>query len=429
VSDISTIDWFADKSLLEDPYSYYERVRAQGPVWREPFHGAYMVTGYDEITAIYRDPATFSSCNSFGGPFPGLPEEPHGNDVTGLIERYRDLYTASESLVTFDPPTHTDHRGLMMRLLTPKRLQENEEYMLRLANERIDGFASSGGCDFIAEFTQPFAMFVIADLLGVPEADHAALRECFVAAGAPGAVGKELPSNPLWFLEDFFIPYVEQRRRQPTDDVLTQLALGTFSDGSTPEVIEAVRVATILFAGGQGTSARFLAHTVRFIAEHPDVQQELREHRDRIPNFVEEMLRLYSPVKINSRMARVTTTIGGVEVPAGSTLVLLLPAADRDERRFDCPHEFRLERENAREHVAFGRGVHSCPGAPLVRADARVMLECLLDRLTDIRIDEAMHGPPDDPNYPYTDSWILYGLDALHLRFGANPAAATGARD
>jgi cytochrome P450 len=337
--------------------------------------------------------------------------------VSELIERYRDQFIAHESLITYDPPKHTDYRGLMMRLLTPKRLQENEAFMARLADQRIDSFVANGRCDFIADYAQPFSMLVIADLLGVPEDDHPALRARFVAAGAPGAMGKEIPSNPLWFLEDFFIPYIEDRRREPRDDVMTKLALGTFADGSLPPVIDAVRVASFLFAGGQGTVARFLGNAVKYLAEHPDLQQELRDDRARIPPFVEEMLRFNSPVKVNLRMARTTTTVAGVEIPAGSTVVLLLPAADRDPGHFECPAEFRAARDNAREHVAFGRGIHSCPGAPLVRADSRVTLDHLLDRLGDIRISEAEHGPPDARRYAYTDSWILRGYDALHLEF------------
>ena len=210
--------------------------------------GTFLVTGYDETAEIYRDPDRFSSCNAFAGPFPPLPEAPHGDDVSALIEQYRDQFIAHDMMITFDPPKHTDHRGLLMRLLTPKRLQENEAFMERLANQRIDGFVANGQCDFVAEYAQPFSMLVIADLLGIPEADHAALRARFVEAGAPGAPGKDIPSNPLWFLEDFFIPYIEDRRREPQDDVLTKLALGTFSDGSMPELIETVCVATFLFA-------------------------------------------------------------------------------------------------------------------------------------------------------------------------------------
>ena len=106
------LDYFSDVSVVEDPLSYYEYARAQGPVWREPYHGSFVVTGYDEMMAVYRDLDTFSSCNSFGGPFPPLPEDPAGDDASELIEKYRDIFPSHESLITFDPPLHNDHRGL-----------------------------------------------------------------------------------------------------------------------------------------------------------------------------------------------------------------------------------------------------------------------------------------------------------------------------
>lgn len=415
-------DFFSDQTVVEDPFTYYEFVRAQGPVWREPHHGCFVVTGYDEIAAVYRDTETFSSCNAFGGPFPGLPEEPEGDDAAMLIEQYRDIFPSSESLITFDPPKHADHRGLMMRLLTPRRLQENEAFTWRLADELIDSFAATGSCDFIAEYAHPFAMLVIADLLGVPHSDQADLRQRMVAKGPAGAVGQQLQGNFLAQLEDFFSAYIEDRRREPRDDVLTKMALGAFADGSMPEVIEVVRVATILFAGGQGTAARFLGNALKLLAEDPALQDVLRRDRDQIPQFVEEMLRYNSPVKTNFRMARVATTLGGVEIPAGSTLMLLLGAADRDTRRFECPAEFHLDRDNTREHIAFGRGIHSCPGAPLVRHEARITVDRMLDRLRDIRISEPHHGPADARRYKYTPTYILRGVDELHLEFVARGA-------
>jgi cytochrome P450 len=226
-----------------------------------------------------------------------------------------------------------------------------------------------------------------------------------------------MQGNFLVHLEDFFTAYIEARRREPQDDVLGKMAQATFADGSTPEVIEVVRVATILFAGGQGTAARFLGNMVKLLAEYPQLQELLRAERERIPNFVEETLRLFSPVKTNFRMARRSTTLGGVDIPAGSSLMLLLGAADGDERRFDCPNEFHMDRPNVREHVAFGRGVHSCPGAPLVRADGRITLERMLDRLADIQISEAKHGPRGARRYDYTPTYILRGVEALHLEF------------
>jgi cytochrome P450 len=406
-----------DGSLIEDPFPYYEAVRAQGPIYREPNHGMFVFSGYDEILAVYRDVESFSSCNVYTGPLFELPGAPYGDNVDDLIEQFRGQMAGSDTFITHDPPVHTQERGLMMRLLTPKRMEETTAFIERLADERIDSFIADGRCNFIGDYAQPLAMLFIAELLGVPEEDRPRLRALFAQMGAPGGIGKQVPDNPLWFLDDFFLEYIEDRRRHPRPDVLTKLANNTHSDGTLPTLKEAVGVATILFAGGQGTSARFLGNAMQFIAEHADTQSQLRQEPALIPQFVEEMLRVNSPVKKNTRMARRTTTIGGVEIPAGSTVLLLLPAADRDPRQFECPAQFRVNRQNAREHVAFGRGPHTCPGAPLVRTSARVTIERMLARLDDIRISEAEHGPPGDRRYAYTNSWILRGFDALHLEF------------
>jgi cytochrome P450 len=413
--DGPVIDFFTDPSLIADPYPYYEEVRGHGPVWQEPVHGAFVITGYDEISAVYRDPETFSSLNSFSGPLVQLPEPPEGDDANEVIERYRSTFPAHDIVGTMDPPAHTAHRGLMMRMLTPKRLQENEAFMWRLADQVIDEFATRGSCDFIADYAQPFALLVIADLLGIPESDHAALRAEFVAAGQPGKLGEPFPQDPFSFLTEWFTAYIEDRRRQARDDVLTQMSLARFPDGSLPDVIEVVRAATFLFAGGQGTSARFLGNVVQLLAEDLDLQQLLRRERDRIPNLVEEGLRVRAPVKVNFRIARKSTMVGGVHIPAGSTMMLLVQAANRDPERFACPAQFQIDRQNAREHVAFGRGIHSCPGGPLVRADARITLDLMLTRFQQFRISEVHHGPPADRHYDYTPSWILRGLRALHL--------------
>ncbi len=413
--DGATIDFFTDPSLIADPYPYYEEVRAHGPVWQEPVHGAFVVTGYDEISAVYRDPEMFSSLNTFSGPLVQLPEQPEGDDANELIQRYRTSFPANDLVGTMDPPEHAAHRGLMMRMLTPKRLKENEAFMWRLADQVIDEFAMRGSCEFIGDYAQPFALLVIADLLGIPESDHAALRAEFVAAGQPGKLGEPLAQDPLSFLDDWFTAYIEDRRRHPRDDVLTEMSLTTFPDGSTPEVVEVVKAATFLFAGGQGTSARFLGNVVHLLAEDLDLQQLIRSERDRIPNLVEEGLRVRSPVKVGFRLARRSTTLAGVPIPAGSALMLLLQAANRDPERFECPAQFHVERQNAREHVAFGRGIHSCPGGPLVRTDAKTTLERMLSRFEEFRISEVHHGPPDDRHYDYTQSWILRGFSALHL--------------
>lgn len=195
------------------------------------------------------------------------------------------------------------------------------------------------------------------------------------------------------------------------------MANATFPDGSMPEVVDVVRVATLLFAGGQGTAARFLGNAMKHLAEQPEVQQCLREDPAQVPQFLEEMLRFNSPVKVNFRMARTDTTLAGVDVPAGSTLIMLLGAADRDSGRFGCPADFDLGRSNAREHVAFGRGVHSCPGGPLVRTEGRITVTRMLSRLNDIRISESHHGKAGARRFDFTPSFILRGTETLHLDF------------
>jgi cytochrome P450 len=307
-----------------------------------------------------------------------------------------------------------------MRLITPKRLKENEAFMWELADRQLDELLPTGRCEFIKEYSQPFAMLVVADLLGVPQADHELFRER-LGAQRPGDIATTddtwSSSNPLEFLDTWFSSYVEDRRRAPRDDVLSGLANATFPDGSTPDVLDVVRIATFLFAAGQETTARLLSSALQLIAENPDIQQRLREERDLIPNFVEEVLRMESPVKSDFRMARRTTTLGGVDVAAGTTVMMLNGAANRDPRRFECPHEFRVDRVNARQHIAFGHGIHTCPGAPLARAETRISLERIFDRMADIRISEPEHGPASARHYDYEPTYILRGLSSLHLEF------------
>lgn len=124
-----------------------------------------------------------------------------------------------------------------------------------------------------------------------------------------------------------------------------------------------------------------------------------------------------SPVKSDSRLARRATQVGGVDIPAGTVVMVLPGAANRDPRRFDNPHEFQIDRKNVREHMAFARGVHSCPGGPLARVEGRVSIERILDRMADIGIDETEHGPADARRYTYEPTYILRGLNQLHLTF------------
>ncbi|HEY6532093.1 MAG TPA: cytochrome P450 [Acidimicrobiales bacterium] len=419
MSELDGIDFFRDQSVVADPYPYLKGLRDECPVRRETHHDVVMVTGYDEAVQVYNDTEVFSSCTSVTGPFPGFPVPLEGDDVSALIEQHRDELPFSDQITTMDPPKHTDHRALLMRLITPKRLKENEDFMWRLADLQLDAYFESDG-EFVNGFGQPFAMLVIADLLGVPESDHARFADMLLHGaehtGNIGSTGDDtLAHSPLEYLYAEFTQFVEDRRREPREDVLTGLATATFPDGSTPEVADVVRIAANLFAAGQETTVRLLGTMLKVLGDDRELQRHLRGNRDDIPNFIEECLRSESPVKGDFRLSRMPTTVGDVELPAGTTVMVVNGAANRDPRHFDDPDEFRADRPNARQHLAFGRGPHTCPGAPLARAEARVALERLLDRTSDIRINESVHGPAGERDYRYVPTFILRGLTKLFL--------------
>ena len=244
-----------------------------------------------------------------------------------------------------------------MRLLTPKRLAENEDFIWSLADAQIDEFLPTGRCEVVRELGGPFTMLVIADLLGVPEADHAWFIEAMGQRGGGhvgAAGGSTMAKTPLEVLYDRFVEYLEDRRREPKGDVLTGLATATFADGSIPEASDVAKIASNLFAAGQETTIRLLGTAFLRVAEDADLQQRLRDDHTLIPNFIEECLRHESPVKGDFRLNRVTTTVGGVELPAGTTVMVLNGAANRDPRKFEDPNTFSIERAER-------------PGAPRVR--------------------------------------------------------------
>ncbi len=420
MSEFEKVNFFSDQAVQDDPYPYFDWVRNQSPVWQEPRYGMYMITGHQEAMAVYGNPATFpenhapsgtfSSCNVVCGSFVKLSMPFEGDDVSDIIENCRSELPFSDQLPSFDPPNHTAHRHLLMRLITPKRLKENEDFMWEFADHLLDGFVETGSCEMVSSYAEPFTLTVIADLEGVPESDHSLFRERLSTVHHG-----EVTHKPLEFLYDRFAEYIEDRRQDPRNDVLSGLATATFPDGSTPDVKDAALIAANLFAGGQETTVRLLSFALRMLGERPDLQKLVRDDRDRIPNFIEEMLRLESPLRTQFRMTRVPTTLGGVDIPAGASLMLIPGACNRDPRMFERPYEFEIDRGNARQHIAFGFGIHTCAGAPLARAEGRVTLNRFLDRTSDIAISEEHHGPAGARRYEYLPTFFLRGLEQLHL--------------
>ena len=405
-------DFFTDPELLQDPTPYYVALRERGPVWREPHKGVFMLSGIDEILAVYADNEHFSAIVSGLGPLVKLPQPAQGESWSEVIERHRHQIPMGDQIIAFDPPKHTRHRALIGKLLTPNRLKENEEFMWTLADGLIDEFAECGEAEFSDAYARPFTLLVIADLLGVPRDDHETFRGWL--GGQHGNVGdpkgRHHGDQVFANLHPYFARYIEERRNSPRDDVMSRMAGVRFPDGQLPEIADVVRIAVILFAAGQETTARLLLAGMRILTEQPGLAEELRSEPGVIPSFVEECLRLESPIKGSFRLAVRDTQVAGVDVPAGSMLMAMVGAANRDPRVFDDPDRFDAKRANARRSIPFGHGEHFCPGASLARAEARISFERILARLDDFQL-------VDPSGLSYAKTFIIRGLNDLPLRF------------
>jgi len=410
-------DYFTDLSVLLNPYEYFEEIRAQGPVYQMQTHDALIVTGFEEAAQILRNNNDFSSAIATQGSAQELPFEPAGDDISEQIAGNRDKMDPYDLVVTLDGPRHAAVRSLANTLFTPSRLKANEIFMTKFSEMLVKDAVAKGGCEIVNEIATPFVTLVIADLLGVPEEDREKFREVIDNAPPPGDMESseaEGPS-PLEFMGGFFFQYLSERRANPGDDILSQLAQTTYPDGSQPEIIDLVKIATFMFGAGQDTSAKLLSNAMRFIVEEPGLQQQLRADPDLIPAMLEEVLRLEGSTKATFRLARRNTKIGDIEVPAGKRIMIALAAANRDPRRWENPNEFQLNRHRIREHLAFGRGVHTCAGAPLARAEIKIIIEHFLKYTDNIDISAEKHGAPEDRKLDYEPSFIIRGLENMHL--------------
>lgn len=413
-------DYFTDMSTLRDPYAYFEAMRAAGPI--APMHGRddfLIVTGYQECLDILLNTDDFSSVIAVD-PVAPLPYAPEGDDISAQIEASRGRSILTELMVAYDGEQHRAARSLLNGMFRPARLKENEDYMTKVADQMVRDVVAKGGCELIGEIATPYVTLVIADLLGVPGEDRQKFMDV-IAAGAPAGnmdagSGANPTGSPLEYMGAFFFGYVNDRRANPREDVLTELSTATYPDGTLPEVVEVVKAAMFLFAAGQDTSAKLLGNSMRYLTENADMQRKLRDDPKQIGAFLEEALRLEGSTKCTFRIARKTTTIGGRTIKAGTKIVIGLAAGNRDPRRWDNPGEFRFHREKINQHLAFGRGLHTCIGAPLARAEVRVILEKFFEHTTDITLSDR-HGPPEARDLAYEPSYIIRGLEKLYVDF------------
>jgi cytochrome P450 len=418
MSDLATRDYTEDLEVLRDPYPFFEAIRRPGGVFHDTARDIYFVTGFEETVAVLLDHESFSSNIAVHGPknlpaFSGTKAE-----IRGQLAEFRSQNAVAELLVNYDGLEHANVRGLLDKLFIPSRLKANEEYMTRLADEMVAEALAQGMAEMVKSFSAKYVTLVIADLLGVPDADRETFRDVIDNGPPAGNMAQDderPPHATLQFLGGYFFNYITERREKDMGDVMSELAHARFPDGSLPDLFEVVKASMFLFAAGQDTSAKLVANSLLYLCENPDMQDRLRGNPDAIPAFIEEMLRLEGSTKVTFRLALEDVKVGDTTIPAGKAVVVGLAAANRDADKWDEPTAFRLDRPAIRQHLAFGRGRHTCIGAALARAEVVALLKSLLRATSAIRLDEARHGPPGARNLAYEPSYIIRGLESLHL--------------
>ena len=248
------------------------------------------------------------------------------------------------------------------------------------------------------------------------------MAELLELIGAPpsqiaGDAEHKIGPDPLIFLKERFDAYIRERLENPSTDLMSELVGSRYKDGSAPSPEMLSLLARFLFGAGQDTTSRLIAMAVLILGDDPELQTRLRNEPKRIPDFLEEVLRYDGPVKVIYRLAVKSTTVGGVDVPAGTVIAVSLTGASNDPSHFENPDDFNIDRSRVRDNMAFSRGVHACPGAPLSRLEARVAIERLLARTTDMRISDEHHGPAGARRYRYEPTYSFRSLSDLHIVF------------
>lgn len=448
MTDYSTADFYTDASLVDDPHSYFRYLREIAPVTRLPYRNVVAVTGFEESLQVVLDTEHFSSANVVTGPIPELPFIPVGDDISAQLEAARHKMVFQEIAATADGERHANLRFVMAKLFTPRRMKAMEPNLHATANRIIDEFVARGHVDLVVEFAMPFAGLTISDLLGIPERGRQRFRALFAKESTGLTIGstpETMKNNSLVKIAKSVFLYLLARRLAALppigglrrlfarlggraglqqDDVLTELALSRFPDGSRVGLADLTGIGAFMYGAGQDTTVRLMSSAFRLLALRPDLQDELRENPERIGDFIEEILRYDGAVKSINRLCIRTTTLAGMEIKAGTTVLVALLGANRDPRRFANPDGFDMDRPRLKDHLGFSRGAHTCIGAGLARAEMRTAIELLLVRLGQFRLSPEHHGRADAPRFEYEPTTSFHGLAHLHLEFDP-PGAAT----
>jgi cytochrome P450 len=370
-----------DVGINADPYPTYRRLRDEAPVYFNDRFNFWALSRHADVEAALVTWQTFSSARG---------------DILELIQSGVEMPSA---VVMFeDPPVHSMHRGLMSRVFTPRRMAALEDQVRAFCVRALDPLVGSHGFDVMAELGTVMPMRVIGMLLGIPEVDQHAVQ------AQSDAVLRTEAGKPLQVTQkavvtgEIFADYIEWRAEHPSDDLMTALLTTEFEDEHGVKrtlTRQEVRTYTEVLAGAGGeTTGRLIGWLAKVLAEHPDQRRLLVEDRSVIPAAIDETLRFEPTGPHVARFVARDTEYYGTTVPKGSAVLLIVGAANRDERRYQNPDAFDIRRPDV-QHLTFGYGLHYCLGANLARLEARVALDELLTRFPewDVDYDNAALAP------------------------------------
>jgi len=391
-----------DPEVLGDPYPFFRRLREHAPVWEAAGTGVFTVTPFEllvEASARVEDFSSNMKCLLY-------------RDDSGLPGRFTFGDAGGQALATADPPLHEVHRRAVFPELVTKRMEALDPEIRGLADGLVARALQSGTVEFMSAIGNVVPITMISRLIGFRDSNVDELWRS--AVHMTRLVGSTLTLDELMTVaaggdrvQAWIADQVTAAVEDPSEDLLGAVARSIVDGILTAS--EAAGILTILLSAGGESTTSLLGNAVRMLAEDQDLQDHLRRNLDQVPLFVEEALRLESPFRYMMRTVPAETSLGGVEIPAGATVLLLWAAGNRDEREFERPDEVDLSRRVPRRHVAFGRGIHHCVGAPLARIEARNVLSVLLDRTSSISLD------PDSPPH-WVDSLLVRRHQELRVR-------------
>jgi cytochrome P450 len=408
----TAVDPLFDPDVVEHPHEYYAQLREHDPVHEIAGTGTFLVTRMDLIREVVAKTGIYSSVSTRflhvhgNGAAPGLRGV--GPDAAELDA------SAGQVLATADPPDHGRQRKVVTRRLSTSVMAGMEPEFGDLVDDVLDGALATGRIEWMGQLAEPLPMIMVARILGVPDEKAPALKEQGYASveAISGFVTDERLAElgaPMMDVGPVVDRYLEARAAQHYDpDTLIGVCGKAVEDGELSDIEAMATLFLLISAGGESTTS-LTGTGVRILAERPDLQDRLRREPHLVAAFVEEACRIEPPFRGHYRVVVNDTELGGVAIPAGSTLVLLWPAANRDAEVFAEPDEIDLDRANPRQHVGFGWGIHLCVGAPLARVEAKVAFERLLARTTSFAID------PDAPPLHHHRSLMVRRLVELPL--------------